>query len=84
MSSPGGKGSLFPGPLRALQIPKPAGPVGEGKWVWLVHYNIGGHFRAVGMSVSGCMATVGLDCLNTTQIPLPFESCFGLGLSILL
>lgn len=66
MSFPSGEGSLFPGPLSALWIPKPAGTEDEGKWDWLVLYNIGGHFRAVGRSVSGGMATVSLDCLNAT------------------
>ena len=47
-------------------MPKPAGPEDEGKWDWLVLYNIDGHFRAVGMSVLGGMVPVSLDCLNTT------------------
>lgn len=64
MSSPCGEGSLFPGALSGLWIPKPAGPDDEGKWDWLVLCNIGGHFRAVGISLSGGMAAVSLDCLN--------------------
>lgn len=52
--------------LSVLRIPKPADPGDEGKWGWLVLHNVGGHFRAVGVSVAGDMATVGLDYRNTT------------------